>query len=83
MTEPDKIVDWDKAIVFIRYWLQKGELREIARQVGYSPDHSYKILSGATKNHPFIELCYKKALERAKLFIRFEQERIEVEQKIS
>lgn len=57
-------IDYD----FIKEFLESGEIKEMAEQMGVPTGSAYKILAGKMKNFAFVEACYKKALERASNF---------------
>lgn len=74
---------WKDNLEFIKFWLDRGEIREIAEECGLEPEQGYKILSGVNKNHKLFLKCFDRALERSKMYLAMEQQRIEVNEKIS
>lgn len=45
----------------LKQWLQKGEIEEVAKEVGITPSQASNIISGKSSNYSFVE----KILERA------------------
>ena len=67
-----KAIDID----FIKDWLEHGEIKTLAEEYGIDPSTGYLVLRRhGKKNFGFLELCYKRALERANKFVAFEQQK--------
>lgn len=71
-------IDYD----WIKQYLHRGEIKKLAKEHGLSPDHGYKILNRQANNLSFVEICYKRALERATRFVQFEEQRKAIDEKI-
>jgi hypothetical protein len=72
---------------FVKEWLQKGDIKEIAEESGYAPQYAYDILGGRkgrkNKNLPLLQKLYKKAFENANQFLAMREQQRILKQKIS
>jgi hypothetical protein len=71
-------IDYD----WIKQYLHRGEIKELAKKAGLSPDHGYKILNKKSRNISFVESCYERAIERATRFVQFEEQKKELNKKL-
>lgn len=70
-SSPD--IDFD----FIKKWLEYGDITSLAEKYGIKQGTAYQILR-KRKNLKFIAVCYKKALENARMFALLEQQKQEL-----
>jgi predicted transcriptional regulator len=54
---------------FINNWLEYGQRKEIAENLGITPHMAYKYLSGEGFHKEFLEACYKQAFDNANKWI--------------
>jgi predicted transcriptional regulator len=82
MARLDNDIEADDLHDFIKEYLERGEIKEIAEESGLTADAAYKILGKRTKNHGFVRKCYERAMQRAREILAMKEQTSILRQKI-